>query len=114
MTGVIATLAAVAVITTLMVIGIRMKLAPPDPDWRHHLPPPVPRPPRWWVVLWLSRYAFLLAGVVAAALGRNRLAVWLALMMVAITFVGVSFRVRVSLRHRREWQRKQQEGPASG
>jgi hypothetical protein len=41
MTGVIATLAAVAVIATLMVIGIRMKLPPPDPDWRqqsHHRP----------------------------------------------------------------------------
>jgi hypothetical protein len=69
MTGIIATLAAVAVIATLMDIGIRMKLPPPDPDWRQHLPSPVPWPPRWWVVLWVSRYAFLLAGVVAAASG---------------------------------------------
>jgi len=42
--GLIATLAAVAVIAILMVVGWPMILPPPDPDWRDHLPPsPPPR-----------------------------------------------------------------------
>lgn len=109
MTGVIATLLAVGVIAALMFVGIRMKLPPPDPDWRQHLPPPPPRPPRWWISLWLSRYAILVGAIVAAALGQNRAEVWLGLMMVAITFVGVSFRMREVLRHHREWKQRQQQ-----
>jgi hypothetical protein len=40
MTALLWSLGAVAVVTALIVIGARMKLPPPDPDWRAHVADP--------------------------------------------------------------------------
>jgi len=101
--GLIATLAAVAVIAILMVVGWRMKLPPPDPDWRDHLPPSPPSRPRWYVVLWMARFPLLLLVAIAALMHADRLAVWLSLVFVGATIVLVVLRViqaRQQMRHR--------------
>ena len=58
MEGVIATLLATGVIAALMIVGIRTKLPPPDPDWREHLPPPPPPPSKLEWVLIVLRFAW--------------------------------------------------------
>jgi hypothetical protein len=58
MTAIIATSTCVVIIAGLMIAGIKMKLPPPDPDWREHLPPPAPQPTGGWLVL---RYGPLVA-----------------------------------------------------
>ncbi|HTG47172.1 MAG TPA: hypothetical protein VK646_05925 [Actinomycetota bacterium] len=69
MTGVIATSLAVGVIAVLMAIGIRQKPVPPDPDWRDHLPQPVPAP-HWFAILFVGRYVVFLTAFVAGASGH--------------------------------------------
>jgi hypothetical protein len=102
MTGVIATMLAVAIIGGLMIVGIRTKLSPPDPDWREHLPKPGPPPPRWWWVVWLSRYPVLVAAVIAAGFEAEELAGALGVVMVILSIVGIAVRWRMALRARRQ------------
>jgi cytochrome bd-type quinol oxidase subunit 2 len=99
-TGIIATLLVVAVVATLMLIGIRTKLPLPDPDWREHLPKPPP--PRIWWVLWLSRYPVLLAAVIAAAADAEEVAMALALVLVILTFAGIVVRLKIAIHARRQ------------
>ncbi len=72
MEGVIATSLAVAVIATLMVAGIRMKLPPPDPDWREHLAPRLPPPSLPWLIVRGASYVVLLVPLpIAGFLNRE-------------------------------------------
>jgi hypothetical protein len=98
MTGVIATLAACAVIATLMVVGIRMKLPPPDPDWRDHVPPDPPLRSRLWWGLWLGRLPVWLAAILAIALGFRGLGLALLALMLAMTMAGIIERLVARLR----------------
>jgi hypothetical protein len=104
--GVIATLLAVGVIAALMVIGIRTKLPPPDPDWREHLPAPPPPPPRWWQIVWFVRLAFLPIGFVITLAGHRVLGGVVMSLYFLIT-VGLSMdAVRRSIRRRRDPRRQ--------
>ncbi|MDP9330500.1 MAG: hypothetical protein M3P11_07695 [Actinomycetota bacterium] len=98
MIGVIATLAAFGVIATLMVVGIRTKLPPPDPNWRDHVPPdPPPRSRLWWWI-WFGRLPMWLAVITAAAFRARRLALGLGIVIIAMTLASVAERSVVAIR----------------
>jgi hypothetical protein len=101
MKGVLATLACVGVIATLMIVGIRTKLPPPDPDWREHLPQPVPPRSRLWWKIWFGRYAFLVAGIVALRLGATRLGLALAFLFLGVTYAAIAQHVVAVRRYRK-------------
>jgi hypothetical protein len=102
MTGVVATLLAVGIIAALMVLGIRMKLPPPDPDWREHPPPPFPPRSRFWQMLWLGRFPLLLAMILVAAFRLNdRILMALGLSYVAVIVAVSAERVVLAFRLRR-------------
>jgi|1186.fasta_scaffold108380_1 hypothetical protein len=50
MAGLVLAVACFGVIALLMVLGVKAKYPPPDPDWREHLPPPPPEPSRAWQI----------------------------------------------------------------
>jgi hypothetical protein len=106
MTGIIATVLAFGLIGTLMLVGIRMKVPPPDPNWREHLPPPGPlaRPAtRTQLIVFLGgRYAVWIGAIVAAALHANRLALFLALVYLVLILMWIAMRFQASRRARRE------------
>jgi hypothetical protein len=105
--GVIATLLAVGVIAALMVIGIRTKLPPPDPNWREHLPPPSPPPPRWWQIVWVCAIHFSPHRFVIRLAGHRVLGGVVMSIYFLIT-VGLSVdAVRRSIRRRRELRRQE-------
>lgn len=101
MTGIIATALAFATIATLMVVGVRMKMPPPDPDWREHLPQAPPPPPRWWFVLWFGRWPMIFAMAVAAALKAKALVWVLFALYLAMTVVPLAWRYKTAMRIRR-------------
>jgi hypothetical protein len=102
MTGVVATLFAVGVIAALMVLGIRMKVPPPDSDWRQHVPPPFPPRSRFWQMLWLGRFPLLLAMILAAAFDvSNRILIALGLTYVAVIVAVSAERVVLAFRLRK-------------
>jgi hypothetical protein len=109
MKGVIATLAAVAVIATIMTIGIRTKVPPPDPNWREHIPPPPPPKPRWFVILWWpGRYSLILLAIIAMIAGWTVLGGALIAAHIVLTFGLVAVQIRASLGYRRELKRHEE------
>lgn len=103
MTGIVATTLAVGVIATLMLLGIRMKLPPPDPDWREHLAPPPPPPTRLQLIVFVGiRCGLYLAGVIAALLQATGLSIAFMVGFFALLNAWVVVRVRAIRRARRE------------
>jgi hypothetical protein len=110
MTGVIATALAFATIATLIFIGVRMKMPPPDPDWREHLPQAPPPPPRWWFVLWFGRWPMLVAVVLASAFEAEALAMAFLALYLAMTVVPLGWRFKTAMRRRRAAARTPSDG----
>jgi hypothetical protein len=103
MTGIVATTLAFGVIATLMIVGIKMKVPPPDPDWREHLPPPPPPPSRLQLIVFVGfRYAVLLAGIIAGAFEERGLATAFIIVYVALILGWMVGRLRAARRVQRE------------
>jgi hypothetical protein len=104
MTGLIATLAALGIVASVMIIGLRRKTPPPDPEWREHAGPGwkmtghlwrpgSPPRPRWYLALWFGRYPLILLGVVAAALHADGLARSIFIVWIVGTAGLIAFRI---------------------
>jgi hypothetical protein len=113
-TGLIATLAAAAVIISVMLIGWRVKPPPPDPNWKEHVrpgwkmtghlqPAGAIAQPRWYRPVWLARYPLILLCVLAAAIGLRHLVIWLFVVFAVISLLLPAIRavqVRGEVRRR--------------
>jgi hypothetical protein len=86
---------ALGLIATLMLLGIKMKLSPPNPNWRRHVPPPPTPPTRLQLVVFLGlRYVVWIAAIIAAAFKAGRLAIALMIVFIALIAVWVMVRAR--------------------
>jgi hypothetical protein len=72
-------LLAVGIIATLMIVGYRAKLPPPDPDWRDHGNQQLPALSRPWIVVGIGSWCAYFLGILAALLGHPHVALVLAL-----------------------------------
>jgi hypothetical protein len=106
-TGIVATSLAAGVIAILMIVGIRTKLPPPDPDWREHLPPPAPPASRLELMLLGVGYGAYVAGMISAGLRAKRLAVAFVAVFAGSTLMRLVIRIRAGIRVRRERLRVQ-------
>jgi hypothetical protein len=89
-------------IASLMLVGIRMKLPPPDPEWRKHQPPQSTPPTRIQLIVFFGgRFAVWIAALVAAAFHANRLALALMLVYFVLILTWIGMRVQASRRARR-------------
>jgi hypothetical protein len=103
MTGIVATILAFGVIATLMLVGIKMKLPPPDPDWREHLRPPPPPPSRLELIVFVwFRYGVWVAAIIAAAFDERGLALAFMVVFTVLILGRVVVRVRASHRVREQ------------
>jgi hypothetical protein len=108
-TGVIATTAAVLVIAALMVIGIKMKPRPPDPDWRDDLPPPPPAPSAAWRLFRFGPVALFIVGLVtggvwAALSDEGRPPIWLIAIFIVYPVLRVAGAISWAIHVRRYWR----------
>jgi hypothetical protein len=109
MTGFIATGLCVAVIAGLMIVGIKVKMPPPDPNWRQHLPPPPPQPTGIWLHLLrgsrAATFAMYFIMVLAAAVHLDSALKAVALVLVAVLFMRAGLAVAWGIHIRNERSR---------
>jgi hypothetical protein len=111
----VATALSVGVIATIMILGIRTKLPPPDPAWREHLPLPEPPLTRLQLVVFVGfRFGLFVAALVAALFHANRLAFAFMVGYLALLMAWVVVRVRAARRARQEQQGHHQGGSVIG